>query len=390
VRGARNALVGTVAILAIALPLVVVIADAALSWPSGGFYAAFAPTVIAFAAVGWLICVRRPDNVIGPLLLAFSLIFAVYFPIDLLVRLGSPAPAVQVAATFSAATDAPGFIVVAVTLILFPDGRLPGRGWRWVPIVAVVGIVSAMIGFTLNEGPLAAFPSVENPIAIPGFPGAIVGEVGYVCLVVLLVAAVGALVARWRRGGPTERAQVKWVGAAALVLLVAEAINLATFDVSDPFGSPAAIVLATVATALVPVSIGIAILRYRLYEIDRVISRTIGWAVVTGLLVAVFAGGVLALQALLAGFTQGQTLAVAASTLIAFALFQPVRRRVQRTVDHRFDRARYDGERTAAAFAERLRDEVDLETLATEFEQTAIRALHPTAASMWLPGGRVR
>ncbi len=328
---------------------------------------------------------RRPDNIIGPLLLAFGFVFAIYFPIDLLVRLGSPSHLVQVAAAFSAASDAPGFIIVAMILILFPDGRLPGPGWRWVPVVAIVGIVSALIGFTLNEGPLAAFPSVENPLGIPGFPGEIVGELGYVCLVVLLVTAVAALIARWRRGRVVERAQVKWVGAAALVLLVAEAINLATFDASDPFGSPVAVVLATVATALVPLSIGIAILRYRLYEIDRIISRTIGWAVVSGLLVAVFIGGVFALQAVLAGFTQGETLAVAASTLVAFALFQPVRRRVQRAVDHRFDRARYDAERIAAAFAGRLRDEVDLDTLAAELQGTAIRAVRPTSASIWLP-----
>ena len=133
-----------------------------------------------------------------------------------------------------------------------------------------------------------------------------------------------------------------------------------------------------------PLAIGIAVVRYRLYEIDRIISRTIGWALVTGLLVAVFIGGVLALQALLADFTQGQTLAVAASTLVAFALFQPVRRRVQRAVDRRFDRARYDGERTAAAFAERLRDEVDLVTLAAELQGTVGAAVRPTISSLWL------
>jgi DNA integrity scanning protein DisA with diadenylate cyclase activity len=139
-----------------------------------------------------------------------------------------------------------------------------------------------------------------------------------------------------------------------------------------------------IALLLVPVAIGISILRYRLYEIDRLISRTIGWALVTGVLVSVFAGGVLALQAILAGFTQGQTLAVAASTLMAFALFQPVRRRVQRAVDHRFDRERYDGERTAAAFADRLRDQVNLAELETDVIQTVASALRPTSTSVWL------
>ena len=387
---ARNIIVALVASTSIALPVAVVVADAALGWPSGGFYAVFAPTVIAFAAVGWLISARRPDNVIGPLLLVFALVFAVYFPIDLLVRLGSPALAVEVAAAFSSASDAPGFIAVAMILILFPDGHVPGPGWRWTVVAAVVGVGCAVVGFALNAGPLAAFPSVNNPLGIAGYPGAIVGEFGYVCLIALLVAAVAALVTRWRRGGPTERAQVKWVGTAALVLAITEVVNLATFDSSDPLGSPVAVVLATVATALVPLSIGVAILRYRLYDIDRIISRTIGWALVTGLLVAVFAGAVLALQALLSGVTQGQTLAVAASTLIAFALFQPLRRRVQRAVDRRFDRARYDGERTAAAFAERLRHEVDLEALTTDLERTADNAVRPASVTAWLPTRGVR
>jgi hypothetical protein len=369
------------------LPVAVVVADAALGWMSGGSYAVYAPAVVAFVAVGWLLCDRRPENVIGPLMLAFALIFAIYFPIDLLIRLGSPSPPVLVAASFSAASDAPGFIIVAVILILFPDGRLPGHRWRWVPVAAVGGIVSAFVGFTLNEGPLTAFPDVENPLGVPGYPGAAIGEIGYLCLIALLIGAVAALVTRWRRGTATERAQVKWIGAAALVFAIMEAINLATFatfDASDPFGAHVATILASVATALIPIAIGIAILRYRLYDIDRVISRTIGWAIVSGLLVAVFVGGVFALQAILAGFTQGETLAVAASTLVAFALFQPLRRRVQRIVDHRFDRARYDGERTAAAFAERLRDEIDLARLRESLALTARDAVRPTVASVWL------
>jgi hypothetical protein len=380
----HHVVVGVVAAASIALPVAVVIANAALGWPSAGFYLAFVPTVIAFVVVGWLISVRRPDNVIGPLLLAFGFVFATYFPIDLLVRPGSPTHLVQVAAAFSSASDAPGFIIVAMILILFPDGRLPGPGWRWVPIVAGVGVVSAMIGFSLNAGPLAAFPGLENPLGIPGFPGAVIGEIGYFCLIALLVGSVAALITRWRRGTAMERAQVKWVAAAAVVLAMMEAINLATFDTSDPFGSPVAIVLATVATALVPIAIGIAILRYRLYEIDRLISRTIGWAVVTGVLLAVFVALVVGLQTALSGLTQGDTVAVAASTLVAFALFQPVRRRVQHAVDRRFDRARYDAEHTAAAFAERLRIEVDLVDVQSDVAATVQAALRPATIGVWL------
>ena len=133
-----------------------------------------------------------------------------------------------------------------------------------------------------------------------------------------------------------------------------------------------------------PVSVGIAVTRHRLYEIDRLLSRTIGWALVTGLLVGVFGATVVGLQALLSDVTQGQTLAVAASTLIAFALFQPVRRRVQSAVDRRFDRSRYDGERTAAAFAERLRDEIDLASLESDIGTTVAAALRPTSTGVWI------
>ena len=133
-----------------------------------------------------------------------------------------------------------------------------------------------------------------------------------------------------------------------------------------------------------PVAIAIAILRYRLFEIDRIVSRTIGWAVVTGVLVAVFAAGVVLLQAALAPFTNENTIAVAGSTLVAFALFQPLRRRVQRAVDRRFDRARYDGQRTVDAFAEHLRSDVDLGSLRTSLAATADQAVRPASASVWL------
>ncbi len=136
-----------------------------------------------------------------------------------------------------------------------------------------------------------------------------------------------------------------------------------------------------------PIAIEIAILRYRLYEIDRIISRTIGWALVTGILVAVFVAVVLTLQALLAGFTQGETLAVAASTLAAFALFQPLRRRIQVAVDRRFDRARYDGEQLVGAFGDRLRDEVELDAIRAEIPATIDLAVRPRQVGLWLRSG---
>lgn len=381
----RTILASFVASVAIVLPVVVVMVDALLGWLSGGLYPIFAPAPVCFAAVGWLITVRRPDNVIGPLCLAFAFAFATYFPIDLLVRLGTTGMPVELAATFSSASDAPGFIAVAMILVLFPDGHYPSTRWRWTGFVAIVGSAASLIGFALDAGPLAAYPSVTNPIGVQGFPGSVLGELGYIALVMLLIASIAALATRWRRGRPVERAQLRWVSGAAAIFFAAEALNLATFDPANPFGAPIPFVLASTGTVLVPMAIGVAVLRYRLYEIDRLISRTIGWALVTGVLVAVFVGGVLALQALLGDVTEGETLAVAVSTLVAFAIFQPVRQRIQRAVDHRFDRARYDAEHIAAAFAEQLRDQVDLDALAAELQVTATRAVRPTSATVWLP-----
>ena len=187
-----------------------------------------------------------------------------------------------------------------------------------------------------------------------------------------------------------ERHQLKWLIAVAVVAAIAFPF---AFIFESTGLADLGFLIGLLALFALPVVIAIAILRYRLYDIDRIVSRTIGWGLVTGMLVALFAVLVIALQGLLAAltqglvaeFTQGQTLAVAASTLVAFACFQPVRRRVQRAVDERFDRSRVDGQRTADAFAERLRDEVNLESLAAELERTVVGAIRPTAAALWLP-----
>jgi DNA integrity scanning protein DisA with diadenylate cyclase activity len=160
---------------------------------------------------------------------------------------------------------------------------------------------------------------------------------------------------------------------------------LLTLGAADRATSPTIFdVLGPFSLSLPPIAVGVAILRYRLYEIDRIISRTISYALVTGLLAATFAILIVGLQAVLTPFTGGQTVAVAASTLAVFALFQPVLRRVRRAVDRRFDRARYDGERTAAAFSERLRDQVDMETVTTDLRATVAGAIAPTDLGVWI------
>ena len=282
------------------------------------------------------------------------------------------------------ATYGPWFTsMILASMVLFPDGRLPGPRWRIPVLVPVVMVAVASSALVLKAGPVGVgLPA--NPIGLDGLPSGLLASL-YVLdpLGIALLGIVGAvsLVSRFRRGTERVRAQLKWLLAFVVPVVIVTPIG---FIQAGTGTSSVAANLSALGLLLIPVSVWIAVTRYRLYEIDRLISRTIGWALVTGVLAAVFAGGLLALQALLAGFTQGQTLAVAASTLVAFALFQPVRRRVQHAVDRRFDRARYDGERTAAAFAERLRGQIDLGGLETDLALTVGSALHPRSTGVWI------
>jgi hypothetical protein len=270
-------------------------------------------------------------------------------------------------------------LVVFYIPLLFPDGRLPGP--RWKPFALVVtGLVALMLATLLVvdrpdmgrnlplplelEGSLAAAGNLSYDVLgpVPGFGVAL---------------ALAAVIVRYRRSRGMERQQMKWFLAAVALLLTATLLATLTTALWGVFAF-------LVSLAFLPVAIGIAVLRYRLYDIDRLISRTIGWALVTGVLAAVFVGVVLALQALLAGFTQGETLAVAASTLAALALFQPLRRRIQVAVDRRFDRTRHDGQQLVGAFGERLRDETDLEIIRAEVPATVDAAVRPATVGLWL------
>jgi hypothetical protein len=196
---------------------------------------------------------------------------------------------------------------------------------------------------------------------------------------------VWSLASRYRLGGVTERQQLKWFALAIAVSTGAVSAAGLGAVVSDDVPE-AGLAVFGFAGALVPVAIGIAILRNHLYDIDRILSRTIGYAIVTGTLGVIFAALLLSLSSVTATVAGGETIAVAASTLAAFALFQPVRRRVQRAVDRRFDRSRYDADLTVRTFAARLRDDLDLETVRAEIAGTASVAVRPTSASVWLRG----
>ena len=197
----------------------------------------------------------------------------------------------------------------------------------------------------------------------------------------MAIGAISVLV-RFRRSQGLERQQLRWMMAA--LTLVPLAVIAGFLLVTGGAPSQVAWIPALVAFMLPPLAVGIAVLRYRLYEIDRIISRTIGWAAVTTVLAVVLVAVILVTQTALASITTSNTFAVAASTLVVSALFQPLRRRVQATVDRRFNRARYDAKRTVAAFAGRLRDELDIEALTTVIAAAVMQTVEPVSVSLWL------
>jgi hypothetical protein len=280
-------------------------------------------------------------------------------------------------------TGGPGLLLAAGILpLFFPTGRSLTPRWR---AVAIVGL--AAIGFNLLSsvfGPFkpGTYPTgIESPLAIEG-PIAIalaglnsIGQLVFGFIVFPL--AVASLVVRFERSTHIERQQLKPFGILAGV--VVGALFFALIGDSElPW------LVAVSGLALLPVTIGIAVLRYQLYDIDRLISRTIAYGVVTAIVAALFVGFTLAFEAVLAPFTQSNELAVAGSTLLVASLFAPIRRRVQRLIDRRFNRTHYDAERIVAGFAERLRDEIDLEQLRAEILATVAATVEPSSVSLWL------
>ena len=360
-------------------------------------FVGIALAVVTDACVGAGLVLRRPGNVIGLLLLAAANVTAVTFvgffvgasvteqrgPQDVLAGIASLIGPLGIFPSLIAAGP--------LVAIVFPDGRLPGQRWRW-PVAAIVGAL--VVGSTIvvaRPGPIGA-SLADNPVGLRGFTGSepiwSLGEtLAAATLPITLLLGFAAVIARFRRSDSVERAQLKWFVAANVAV---GALMMLSFA-DDALKAPAPTIfdlLAAGSLSLPPIAIGIAILRYRLFEIDRLIARTVSWAVVTGVLVIGFAGAVVALQAVLDRFTQGQTIAVAASTLVAFALFQPLRRRVQSAVDRRFDRARYDAQRTVAEFSDRLREEVDIATVTTDLHATIRDAVKPTSVQLWIREAR--
>jgi hypothetical protein len=340
----------------------------------------------SYAVVGWLIASRRSGNPLGWVYIGIGLsqvgepFFGMGSFRGLVLSPGS-IPAADVLAWLASFGWVPGYgLLFSFSLLLFPTGQLPSRRWQPVAWLAALALVLLGAPTAIAAWPLRG-PGLVDGTTVPPDWAVTLQLIGLIGLLLVAAASVVSIIVRWRHSEGLERQQLKWFAGAVVPVIVV--IGLSAFVTYPP---AVWVLVAVFVTPVLPLSIGMAVLRYRLYEIDRIFSRTLGWAVVTGMLLALVAILVVGLQALLAGFTQGETLAVAASTLVAFALFAPLRRRVQRMVDRRFDRARYDGERTAAAFSDRLRGDLDLGTVSGDLATTAAIVLRPDSIAVWLRG----
>jgi hypothetical protein len=244
-------------------------------------------------------------------------------------------------------------------------------------------VASALLalGTALDPGPLTDYPDVTNPFgAGAAFAGALL-LAGELLTIPALVAAVASVVVRYRRAGETARQQIKWLAVAGVVTVCTSLAGAAIAVLGPDAVGYTLILLGMLA---LPLALGVAILRYRLYDVDLVISRSLTYALVTILLAAAYAGLVLAAQAVFSSLTGGSNLAIAVSTLVVAALFLPVRRRVQRFVDRRFYRRRYDAARTLETFGRRLRQELELDGLRSELQRVVAETMQPAHVSLWL------
>jgi MFS family permease len=346
-----------------------------------------AAITLLFGSVGALVVNRQPRNAVGWLLwligalIGLSMASTAYAAWSL-TAYDAQLPGSVLAAWITQWTFSPTLVVALLFLpLLFPDGRLPSRRWRWALAFAILTAMAAGLPDMLQPGPIAP-STIPNPTGWSGDPAVLDALRAFNAISPILAfpVVVASAVVRYRRGTAIERQQLKWFGATVALAVVFLSVAVVA---PEPIGQ-AGFFGAMVAIALLPVAIGMAILRYRLYAIDRLVSRSISWTIVSLSLAAVFAGLVIALQAVLAGITQGGTLAVAVSTLAAFALFQPLRRRVQGAVDRRFDRARYDGQRIVDSFAGHLRDQVDLGQIRAGALATVEETVRPVHAAVWL------
>ena len=380
-----------IAIAAAALALIVMVAFA-FPAEAFGFPGWAAATGVAFLTVGARVASRQPSNAIGWVFLALGFLSTVQELVTVYAVMAyehstTPPPGAAYAAWVADWISIPitgGFVVFV--FLMFPHGRLPGRAGRAVAVLGTAGMLLAVAGAALRPGPLVTFPAVDNPLAVIGSRDVAESlENGWFVFFLAAMLAVAGMLWRWRRATGVERQQYKWLVAAGSLVALTFASGivavLSGLDRELERWWPVMQVLLVLGFTAMAVAVGIAILRYRLYEIDRLISRTVTYALVVGVLALVYTGGVLLLGSLL---PLENEVAVAASTLTAAALFNPLRRWVKHRVDRRFHRSRYDAEQELERLAARLRDELDLDELTSDLVAVVTATVQPATANVWI------
>jgi hypothetical protein len=345
-----------------------------------------AVAVVSAATVGLALAVRRPRHPVGWLLLGLGLsqclhdLTYAYTRYGLVARPGSLPGAAYLAGLNN------GLVVMWVAcagfvLLLTPTGSLPSPRWRWWARVAAAAAAVWLLGSVVDPAPLRPeYPDIANPLGAPGLSIAL-GALPLAAVVVLVALVVGAvsLLLRFRRASGIERQQLRWLAWGAAVAAIALVAAVGALILQDDTELLTAAL--GVSAAVLPLSTGAAILRYRLYDLDRIVSRTVAYGLLTLVLGGGYAVVVLGLGQLLG---RDSSLVVAVATLAVAAVFQPLRRRVQQVVDRRFNRRRHDAAQVIEGFAARLRDQVDLEALHGELLEVVDQTMQPTRSSLWL------
>lgn len=346
---------------------------------------------LSWASIGALLVVRRPGNAVGWLMVVVGVGFALsQLSIALTSTFAAEGTAdgvrrAQIAGWATVMLQLVGIFQIAIGF-LYPSGRVQSGAWaRFMRVYWAIAVAFVVTSLT-QPGPLQLIPALQNPF---GFGPDLRGDrpfppILFLFMVIVFVGLAVSMASRYRSGSHVERLQLKWF---VLALgLSAIGLGIATSEVIIPGreGNTIGLTVFVFAGAVVPVAIGIAILRHRLYDIDRLISRTVAYAAVTAVLAGVFGVAALLLGVALSSIAEGQTIAVAGSTLLVAALFGPLRRHAQAIIDRRFDRSGYDAALTVQAMTVRLRDDVDLDRVEADVLGVIDRTFHPAVAGLWL------
>jgi hypothetical protein len=341
-----------------------------------------------FNIVGAFLISRRPEHAMGRLLCAVALLAAFAFAANeyatyALISAPGSLPAGRVAGWFASWLWYPAVILAVIYLpLLFPDGRLPSPRWRWLAYTTAIVLAAVCVSFALapelDVGYSDDAPEIANPLAIRQIEGLLDTTLAVTFPIVVAAALLAALsvVRRFRGSRGDARQQIKWFAAGVLLLV----LSLPASEISAIAGS----IAFAGGLLAVPIAVAIAVLRYRLYDIDRIVSRTLVYGLLTAGLALTYFGLVVGLQAALRPVSGGSDFAIALTTLVVAALFFPARQRLQDAVDRRFNRRAYNAARTIEAFSARLREQVDLDTLRYELLAVVDETMQPARASLWL------